>query len=129
VVYVIGDYTLSTAAWELQCAGKPLAISLLAVEVMAFLIEHRHRVVTRAELLDNVWSDAHVQHGSITQSIWQIRQAFGDTPKRQSVIRTVRSRGHRFVADVHVRSSAEPSPDERGSVREKLPTPLASGST
>ena len=67
-------------------------------DVLAFLVTHHDRVVTKEELLDEVWGDRFVSESALTSRIKQARRAVGDDGRRQDVIRTVHGRGYRFVA-------------------------------
>lgn len=98
-VYFFGGFELNTGAWELRHGASVLAITTQALNVLAFLIEHRQRVVPRHELLDAIWKDTFVQDGSLTQAIWQIRQALSEQ-ENAWMVKTVRGRGYRFVAPV-----------------------------
>ena len=66
--------------------------------MLAFLVTHHDRVVTKEELLDQVWGDRFVSESALTSRIKQARRALGDDGRRQDVIRTVHGRGYRFVA-------------------------------
>ena len=74
---------------------EPRAMSLLV-----HLVEHRDRVVSKTELLDEVWGDRYVSESALTTQIKAIRRAVGDTGREQHVIRTVHGQGYMFVADV-----------------------------
>jgi predicted ATPase len=67
---------------------------------LVYLIEQRDRVVTRDEMLAQVWTNQYVGEETLTSCVKVARQAVGDTGRTQRVIQTVRSCGLRFVADV-----------------------------
>ena len=69
-------------------------------DVLRYLVEHRERVVTKEELLDNIWGDRFVSESALTSRIKDARRAVGDDGQLQQVIRTVHGRGYRFVAHV-----------------------------
>jgi DNA-binding winged helix-turn-helix (wHTH) protein/TolB-like protein len=75
---------------------QPLPLGGKAFDVLAMLIHHRDRVVTRAELLEHVWPDVIVEESNLTQTVSVIRKALGDG----EYIATVPARGYRFVARV-----------------------------
>lgn len=66
--------------------------------MLRYLIENRDRVISKAELFDNVWGDRFVGESALTSRIKSIRSAFGDDGKKQAVIRTVHGMGYQFVA-------------------------------
>ncbi len=65
-------------------------------------MEHRDRVLSKAELLDGVWGHRFVSEANLTTRIKEIRRAVGDDGAHQHTIKNVRGRGYRFVAEVEV---------------------------
>ena len=85
---------------ELRRGGQPIPIEPQVFDVLAYLVEHRDRVVPREELLDAVWGNRFVSDSALTSRIKSVRRAVGDTGRDQRVLRTVQRRGFRLVADV-----------------------------
>lgn len=100
MVYRFRDCQLDTARYELRRAGVQRRLEPQAFDVLAFLIAHRDRVVTRDELLDAVWGHRFVSDATLSSRLKLVRRAVGDSGDRQDVIRTIRGRGYRFVAEV-----------------------------
>jgi DNA-binding winged helix-turn-helix (wHTH) protein len=95
-----GDVELDLARRELRRSQQLVPIEPQVFDVLAYLISHRDRLVTRDELLDNVWGDRFVSDSTVTTQIKSARRAVGDSGADQRVIRTVSRRGFRFVAEV-----------------------------
>ncbi len=55
VIFAFEDCELDTARYELRRAGAVVHVEPQVFSVLAYLIEHRDRVVPKAELLDQVW--------------------------------------------------------------------------
>ena len=66
-------------------------------EVLAYLVNHRDRVVAKEELMDNIWGGRFVSETAVTSRIKQARQAIGDNGQAQRLIRTLHGHGYRFV--------------------------------
>ena len=98
--YVFGEYTLDTQRYELRRAGMRLPLRRKVFQVLTYLIEQRHRVVTRDELLEHVWPDQCVGEETLTSCVKAARRVVGDSGQAQCVIQTVHGCGLRFVADV-----------------------------
>ena len=79
-------------------------------DVLVYLIRHRDRVVTKAELLDNVWGDRFVSESALASRLKSARRGVGDDGASQRVIRTVFGRGYQFVAPVVERHETGPTP-------------------
>ena len=81
-------------------AGSSVHVEPQVFDVLAYLVEHRDRVVTKAELLDVVWGHQFVSESALTTRIKQLRQAVGDSGREQRIVQTIHGRGYRFVAPV-----------------------------
>ena len=98
--YVFEDCTLDTQQYELRRGGVRLPLRRKVFQVLVFLIEQRDRVVSREELLAQVWPDQCVGDETLTSCVKAARQAVGDSGRAQRVIRTVHGHGLQFVAAV-----------------------------
>ena len=104
---VFGDgYELDVEAFELRHNGEPVAVEPQVFDVLAYLVERRDRVVTKEEMLDNIWGDRFVSESALTSRLKSARRAVGDDGRAQAVIRTVHGRGYRFVAEVREMAAA-----------------------
>lgn len=97
---IFGACELSLERVELRRDGVRVAIEPQVFDVLAYLLTHRDRVVSKHELLDEVWGTRFVSESALTSRIKSARRAVGDTGRDQHVIRTVHGRGYRFVAEV-----------------------------
>jgi pimeloyl-ACP methyl ester carboxylesterase/DNA-binding winged helix-turn-helix (wHTH) protein len=91
---------LDSDRFVLEREGEPVRVEPQVFDVLAYLINHRDRVVPKTELLDEVWGDRFVSESALSSRIKSARRAIGDDGARQAVIKTVHGRGFRFVADV-----------------------------
>ena len=98
--YRFGEQVLDTETRELCRGDDPIEVEPQVFDVLGFLLAHRDRVVTKEELLDQIWGDRFVSESALTTRIKQARQAVGDTGQRQALIKTSHGRGYRFVGDV-----------------------------
>jgi predicted ATPase/DNA-binding winged helix-turn-helix (wHTH) protein/tetratricopeptide (TPR) repeat protein len=94
------DVTIDVDAHQLFRAGSEVAIQPQVLDVLIHLVSHRERLVTKNELLDEVWQHRFVTESAITSRIKSARQAIGDNGRDQRLIRTVHGRGYRFVGRV-----------------------------
>jgi DNA-binding winged helix-turn-helix (wHTH) protein len=96
--YMFGDYTLDTQCYELDRAGMPIKVRPKVFDVLAFLIVHRDRVISKQELLEHFWPQQVVSEAALKSCIKAVRRATGDTGQAQRLILTLHGRGYRFVA-------------------------------
>src|SRR5881392_2180715 len=86
----------------LLAGGTPVPLTSKAFDTLVTLIENRDRVVTKDELLRSVWPDVEVEEGNLTQQIFLLRKALGETAQQPRCIVTVPGHGYRFTARVTV---------------------------
>ncbi|WP_170384132.1 alpha/beta fold hydrolase [Ruegeria atlantica] len=95
--YSFGEFTLDTAGLELRVRGTPVSIEPKVLEILIYLVENRDRVVTRDELVAQVWNGRIVSDAAISSGISSARRALGDNGNEQRFIRTLHGRGFRFA--------------------------------
>jgi TolB-like protein/DNA-binding winged helix-turn-helix (wHTH) protein/cytochrome c-type biogenesis protein CcmH/NrfG len=96
--YRFRDCELDDSLYQLRRSGKPISIEPKVFDVLAYLLHHRDRVVSKDELLEKLWSGQVVSETALTRCIVAARKAVGDNGARQEVIETQHGRGYRFVA-------------------------------
>lgn len=99
-IYRFGDYRLDLAGRELHLGAKPVQLSPLMFDCLAWLFDRRDRAVGRDELSAAVWGRVDITDTQIDQLIRKVRRAVGDTGSDQEVIRTIPRFGYRWVAEV-----------------------------
>src|SRR5215469_16357187 len=94
------EYLLDTDRRELWRGTKPIAVEPQVFDLLAYLVRHRDRVVTKDDLLEAVWGGRIVSGSALITRINAARRAVGDSGEAQRLIRTLPRRGVRFIADV-----------------------------
>ncbi len=93
---------LDTDRYALRRGDEVVHLEPQVFDVLAYLVERRDELVTKADLLDAVWGDRFVSESALTSRIKAARRAVGDNGTAQQVIQTVHGRGYRFIAPVEV---------------------------
>jgi DNA-binding winged helix-turn-helix (wHTH) protein len=101
--YLFGDYVLDTQRAELHSAGAPLKVRRKVLQILAYLLAHRDRVVSKHELLEHLWPDQFVGDEVLKTCITALRKALGERGRAPRFVRTLHGQGYRFVAAVEVR--------------------------
>jgi len=89
VVYRFGPFELDENVYELRREGADLRIRRRSFEVLRLLIDERHRVVAKDEVLDRVWERRYVSQSALANCISELRSAFGGELESSAIIRTV----------------------------------------
>ena len=95
--YRFGPFLLSPAQRRLQSEGRDLPLIPRYFDLLVLLLEQRHRLVERGEILDRVWAEVVVSDGALSQAIRTLRRALGDDSRRPVFLRTVARRGYQFI--------------------------------
>lgn len=110
MTYRIGDWEVDTAAACLRRGGEDIHIRVKTFQVLLLLIEQRGRIVTRAELLDQFWTNTSVTQDTLTQSITELRRVFGDDRREPRFIRTISKVGYQFIGPLDDLAPVETPP-------------------
>ncbi len=85
-------------ALELHAHGRTVRLTLMEAELLRHLTRHRDRIVSRKELLEEVW---HVREDTDTRAIdnfiVRLRRYLEDDPAAPKYLQTVRGVGYRFM--------------------------------
>ena len=112
MVLIFGDRELDPLFFELRHRGVRVPLEPKAFDVLLYLVSHRDRVISKEELMDQVWGGRFVSETAVTSRIKQVRRAVGDDGATQAVIATLHGRGYRFVAEVRsTDAGSSPPPD------------------
>ena len=117
MIYAFEDYELDVPRYELRYAGKLVKLEPQVFNILAYLIQHRDRVVTKDEIRERLWPGRFVSEATITSRLTAARRAIGDRGRTQRLIQTLHGRGYRFIASVQERIpeerfTREPEPSE-----------------
>ncbi len=107
--FVFGDHVLDLARRELRRESELVRLDPQVFDLLIYMIENRHRVVSKDDMLAAIWAGRIVSESALASRIYAARKAIGDDGKGQTLIRTVPRKGFRFVADVRVQSDEDPA--------------------
>lgn len=94
------DCELDRERFALRRAGTAVKVEPKVFDVLAYLLDHRERVVTKDELLGALWPGEAVSESVLPRCIAAARRAVGDDRAAQRIIQTVHGRGYRFIAEL-----------------------------
>lgn len=86
-----------------------IRLPLKSAAVLGCLIRHRGHIVSKEEILAEVWQGTSVSDDAIVQRVLDIRKALDRIPGGQGLIRTHPKRGYEFLAPKELQPS--PIPD------------------
>ncbi len=92
------DLLLDPASLKVWRSGRRVPVTVFQFRLLQFLMAHPGRVVSRRELLHEVWSDHALDEGAVTACIVRLRRALTQADERD-LIRTARGVGYALDDD------------------------------
>src|SRR5690242_16442786 len=102
-----GRFELDEAGRALRLDGVEQPLQPLVFDLLVYLVAQRGRVVTKDELLEQVWSGVAVTDGSSQRAVSLLRATLRDGGSPNAV-QTFARRGYRFCEDVREGEVAPP---------------------
>jgi TolB-like protein/DNA-binding winged helix-turn-helix (wHTH) protein/Tfp pilus assembly protein PilF len=96
-IHLFDEFVLDTSRGSLLGSGRPIHLRPQAYKALKFLAEHRGRLITKDQLIDEVWEGRSVTDDSLVQCLRDVRHALGDASGRY--VRNERGRGYIFDPD------------------------------
>jgi DNA-binding winged helix-turn-helix (wHTH) protein/tetratricopeptide (TPR) repeat protein len=112
---VVDGWRVDEAGHRLVRKGEERRLEPRAMQVLLVLARDPGAVVTRRDLIIDVWGDSFVSDDALSAAIIRLRRAFGDPARAPRVIETVAKSGYRLRADV---GPAADAPSSLGAVDE-----------
>jgi DNA-binding winged helix-turn-helix (wHTH) protein/tetratricopeptide (TPR) repeat protein/TolB-like protein len=101
-IFQFGEFQIDARARTLRREKAIVTLNSRAFDVLLYFVQNPGKVLTRDELLKNVWAEAFVDENSLAQSISALRRALDEKPGDNRYIVTLPGRGYQFVSPVKV---------------------------
>jgi two-component system response regulator RegX3 len=96
---VVGDVQLDPARHEVVIRGEAVNLPLKEFELLALLLEHAGRVLTRDTLIDRIWGHDYVgDTKTLDVHIKRLRAKVEPDPTNPTHITTIRGLGYKYAA-------------------------------
>ncbi|MCU1399072.1 MAG: diguanylate phosphodiesterase [Acidimicrobiales bacterium] len=114
-VLIAGALVIDISARCVRKHGDELSLTAKEFDVLVYLATHANSVVSRTELLCEVWHSEPAWQASstVTEHIYRLRSKVEDDPGNPALIVTVRGVGYRFTtSDTSTADTGEPNANE-----------------
>ncbi|MBA3355568.1 MAG: winged helix-turn-helix domain-containing protein [Pyrinomonadaceae bacterium] len=98
--YEFEDFRVDVGRRLLLHAGDVVTLTPRTLNMLLVLIQHRGTVLSKDELMKDLWSDTVVEENNLTVIISALRKALHEKPQEHRYIVTIPGRGYSFVAEV-----------------------------
>ncbi len=93
-----GDVVADFERAEVRKCGRSVSMAAKELQLLRYLVDHRERVVSRAEIMHEVWEyNREVSSRTVDVHVAWLRQKLEDHPQSPKHIQTIRGRGYRFT--------------------------------
>lgn len=113
MIFAFEEFRLDTDRAVLTRGDEELKIEPKGFALLQLLVENDDRLVSKEEVIDQVWDGRIVSEAAISSAIKSIRQVLDDDGVSQRLVRTVHGRGYRFAASVERLRSEVGAPASR----------------
>ncbi|HMV49854.1 MAG TPA: FlgO family outer membrane protein [Blastocatellia bacterium] len=99
-LYEFGEFRINVSQRMLERQGKEIPLQPKVFDLLLALVERRGRVVSKDELMNEIWPDTFVEETNLKVNISALRKVLGNGSQEEKLIETLHKRGYRFTAEV-----------------------------
>ena len=98
-VVSFGEVVVNFDTHEVMVGEKPVNLTQLELDLVRYFIRHAGRVLTRDELLENVWQLKNYPNTrTVDNFIVRLRKHFEPDPRHPVIFKSIRGAGYKFVS-------------------------------
>jgi len=101
----LDDWLVQPLQCRLSKDGQTRQVRPKVMDLLTYLGSHRGEVVSKSQLLNDVWGTEAVSESALTRTVTELRQALGDAADEPRLLETIPKRGYRLIASVSVVAS------------------------
>lgn len=119
--FQLEELRIYPAAGEVTGPGGREQLDPKVMGVLVFMAQHARQVVSREELLAQLWPNSIVTDDALTRCIYELRRQLshaGGSERYKAMLETLPKRGYRLNADI---TPPQPGPDMRLQARSRRP--------
>jgi hypothetical protein len=95
---LVGDVKVNFSTMEADRKGEPLLLTALEFKTLKYLIDNARRVISRDELLNEVWGyQNYPSTRTVDNQVSKLRKKLEQDPSRPVHLRTVHGAGYKFL--------------------------------
>ena len=97
----IDRFSVDFGRMEFQRDGQPVELSKTEQKLLRLLVENRGRTLTRAQLVDRIWTDgaAYVDENALSVTVKRLRDKLEEIPSKPRYIKTVYGLGYTWAVN------------------------------
>ncbi len=100
-VWQFGEFRLDVRRKVLWRGDKTVSMPLKELEILSMLVRNGGELVTKDELLTEIWEDSFVEESNLSRHIYLLRKTLRDFGASDRLIENIPRRGYRFAGEAH----------------------------
>jgi DNA-binding response OmpR family regulator len=97
MVFTLSDLTVNTTNRLVKRGGREISLTKTEFEILVLLLKHKHRVLTREAIIEQIWQDqSAITSHTLDSHITNLRQKLTQGSQRP-LIHTVSGIGYRLT--------------------------------
>jgi len=104
-VYEFGDFRFAAEHLMLYRRGESIPLAPKAAETLLVFLERRGQILSKEELIEQIWPDAFVEESNLFLYLSVLRKILGNQKSGTPYLETLKRRGYRFNGTVHLISN------------------------
>ena len=101
-IYEFEDFRFDAEHLMLYRRGESIPLAPKAAETLLVFIERRGRILSKEELIEQIWPDAFVEESNLYLYLSVLRKTLGNQKSGTPYLETLRRRGYRFNGTVQL---------------------------
>lgn len=99
-IYEFENFRLEAEKPALWFEGELVPLKLKALDTLVALVRRDGEIVSKDELMDEIWGNSFVEENSLSRNVYEIRKTLKEISGK-NFIETVPRRGYRFAVEIH----------------------------
>ncbi len=101
-IYEFEDFRFDAEHLMLYRRGEPIPLAPKAAETLLIFIERRGQILSKEELIEQIWPGAFVEESNLYLYLSVLRKTLGNQKSGNPYLETLRRRGYRFDGSVQL---------------------------
>jgi DNA-binding winged helix-turn-helix (wHTH) protein len=102
VVYRFAGFEVNPVTRTLKRNEGIIDLSRRSFDLLLYFVQNSGKIISKEELLKNIWADAFVDENSLTKNISVLRMALDEASAKRSLVLTLPGRGYQLASAVEI---------------------------
>ena len=118
----IAEYIFCDQQQTLTFEQNTQQLEPMAVELLSYFCQHNDQIISKDQLIDQVWLGRIVTDNAVSKLITKLRKAFNDNARQPKFIATFPKKGYKFIAPAIPLIEIDPAKNQSAPVTNELET-------